>query len=115
MKVLGAALAFSLLAVSGASAQVPPPLSGTYQCIQNCSGPGLAYVTQNNWDLNLVNETGLPSRAWVDYPGHLYAESYRMGAVFNGATIQFDNGAVWTRYVPPPPPPPPPPRVRSRG
>jgi hypothetical protein len=115
MKVLGAALAISVLAVSGASAQVPQPLSGTYQCIQNCSGPGLAYVTQNNWDLNLVNEVGAPSRAWVDHPGHLYAESYRMGAVFNGPTIQFDNGAVWTRYVPPPPPPPPPPRLHSRG
>jgi hypothetical protein len=26
------------------------------------------------WDMNLVNEAGLPSRAWVDYPGHLWAE-----------------------------------------
>jgi hypothetical protein len=115
MKVLGAALAISVLGITAASAQVPQPLSGTYQCIQNCSGPGLAYVTQNGWDMNLVNEVGAPSRAWVDYPGHLYAESYRMGAVFNGPTIQFDNGAVWTRYVPPPPPPPPLPRVHSRG
>jgi hypothetical protein len=117
MKVFGAALAFSVLAIGSASAQVPPPLSGTYQCIQNCAGPGLAYVTQNGWDLNLVNEVGAPSRAWVDYPGHIYAEYYHEGAVFSpdGFRIQFDNGAVWQRFVPPPPPPPPPPRVRSRG
>jgi hypothetical protein len=117
MKVIGAALAFSVLAIGSASAQVPPPLSGTYQCIQNCAGPGLAYVTQNGWDLNLVNEVGAPSRAWVDYPGHIYAEYYHEGAVFSpdGFRIQFDNGAVWQRFVPLPPPPPPPPRVHSRG
>ncbi len=75
MKVLGAALAISVLTVGSASAQfLPPPLSGTYQCLQNCAGPGLAYVTQNRWDLNLTNEAGQPSRAWVDYPGHIYAE-----------------------------------------
>lgn len=117
MKVLAAALAFSVLAIGSASAQVPPPLSGTYQCIQNCAGPGLSYVTQNRWDLNLVDEVGRPSRAWIDYPGHLYAQSYDEGAVFSpdGLRIQFDNGVVWQRYVPLPPPPPPPPRIRSRG
>ncbi len=112
MKVLGAALAFSVLAIGSASAQVP--LSGTYQCIQNCAGPGLAYVTQNGWDLNLVDGAGAPSRAWIDYPGHLYAQYYHEGAVFSpdGFRIQFDNGAVWQRFVPPPPPPP---LVHSRG
>jgi len=26
-----------------------------------------AYVTQNGWDLNVVNEAGEPSRAWMDW------------------------------------------------
>jgi hypothetical protein len=113
MKMLGAVLAFSVLTATGASAQVP--LSGQFQCIQNCVGPGLAYVTQNGWDLNLVNEVGQPSRAWIDYPGHLWAEYWNEGAVFSpdGLRIQFDSGVVWQRFVPPPPPPPP--FVRSRG
>jgi hypothetical protein len=117
MKVLGAVLAFSLLGISAASAQAG--LSGPYQCIQNCKGPGLAHVAQgiNVWDLNLVNEVGEPSRAWIDYPGHIWADDWREGAIVSadGITIQFDNGAVWQRFLPPPPPPPPPPRIHSRG
>ena len=111
--VIGIAAA---LAGGGASAQ-SVDLTGTYQCIQMCRGDALAYVTQNGWDLNLTNEAGQPSRAWIDYPGHLYAESYNEGATFSpdGMRIQFDNGAVWQRYIPLPPPPPPPPRVHSRG
>ena len=49
-------------------------VSGQFQCIQGCAGglPGLAFVTQNGWDLNLVNELGQPTRAWVDWPGHIW-------------------------------------------
>ena len=48
-----------------------------------------------------VYGVGAPSRAWVDYPGHIYAEYYHEGAVFSpdGFRIQFDNGAVWQRFV----------------
>ena len=64
-----------------------------------------------------VNEVGEPSRGWIDYPGHIGADDWREGAIVSadGITIQFDNGAVWQRFVPPPPPPPPPPRIHSRG
>jgi hypothetical protein len=108
--MLGAVLAFSVLAATDASAQAL--LTGPYQCVQNCQGPGLANITQNEWDLNIVNEVGAPSRAWIDYPGHFWAERYNEGAIYSpdGLRIQFDNGAVWLRYVPPPPvllPPPP--------
>ena len=58
MKVLAALVAVSALGITPASSQVL--LSGQYHCIQNCSGPGFAYVTQNGWDLNLVNEVGQP-------------------------------------------------------
>jgi hypothetical protein len=110
MKMLGAVFAFSVLAATDASAQAL--LTGQYQCVQNCQGPGLAFVTQNLWDLNLVNEAGAPSRAWIDYPGHFWAEPWHVGAIYSpdGLRIQFDSGAVWLRYVPLPPPPPPPPR-----
>jgi len=112
MKLLLASFALLALMIGGAAAQVAF-LTGQYQCVQNCLGSGLAYVTQNGWDLNLVNEAGMPSRAWIDYQGHIWAQSWNMGAVYSpdGLRIQFDNGAVWQRYVPPPPPP----VVRRRG
>jgi hypothetical protein len=98
----------------GASAQQVLNLSGRFRCVQNCLGPGPAYVTQNGWDLNLVNEAGQPSRAWVDWPGHIWAEYWHEGAVYSpdGMAIQFDRGSVWVRDVAPPPPPPP---MRTRG
>jgi len=104
------ALAALPVVTTPASAQVPN-LSGPFQCIQNCQGSGVAIVTQNGWDLNLVNEIGTPSRAWVDWPGHIWAQTWNMGAVYSpdATTIQFDNGTVWRRYVPPPPP------LNSRG
>ena len=69
--VVGTLAVMSTLAVREASAQVHN-LSGPYQCIRNCAGPGTAFVTQNGWELNLVNEIGQPSRAWVDWPGHIW-------------------------------------------
>ena len=78
-------------------------VSGQFQCIQGCAGglPGLAFVTQNGWNLNLVNELGQPSRAWIDRPGHIWAQSWNEGAVYSpdGMTIQFDNGTVWRRNI----------------
>jgi hypothetical protein len=55
---------------------VGPGLSGQFQCIAGCVGvAGPAFVTQNGWDLNLVN------------------------ASTDGMTIQFDNGTVWAKSV----------------
>jgi len=113
MKMTVIALAaLSALLATDASAQVLN-LSGQYRCVQNCAGPGPAYVTQNGWDLNLVNEIGQASRAWVDWPGHIWARSWNQGAVYSpdGMTIQFDRGTVWQRDLGVPPPPP----VSTRG
>lgn len=91
-----------------APAPVPAPgqvlnLSGQFQCVDGCAGglPGTAFVTQNGWDLNLVNEVGQPSRAWIDRPGHIWAQNYNEGAVYSsdGMTIQFDNGTMWRRNI----------------
>jgi hypothetical protein len=103
-------IALGSIVATAASAQVLN-LSGPFQCVQGCRGPGTAIVTQNGWDLNLINEIGMPSRAWVDWPGHIWAQSWNMGALYSpdGMTIQFDNGSVWRRILPPPPP------LSSRG
>jgi hypothetical protein len=78
-------------------------LSGQFQCVQGCAGgvAGTTFVTQNGWDLNLVNEIGQPSRAWIDYPGHIWVRNWDEGAVYSpdGMTIQFDNGAVWSKSI----------------
>jgi hypothetical protein len=78
-------------------------LSGQFQCIQGCAGgaAGSAFVTQNGWDLNVVNEIGQPSRAWIDYPGHIWVQNWNEGAVYSPdqMTIQFDNGTVWSKNV----------------
>lgn len=104
------AVAVSVVLATSASAQFLN-LSGQYQCVQGCAaGPGAppAYVTQNGWDLNLVNEAGAASRAWIDWPGHIWAQAWQEGAIFSpdGSTIQFDRGSVWQRLVELPVPPP---------
>jgi hypothetical protein len=85
------------------SSGIGPGLSGQFRCIAGCAGglAGPAFVTQNGWDLNLVNEIGQPSRAWIDYPGHIWVQSWNEGAVYStdGMTIQFDNGTVWAKNV----------------
>jgi len=85
------------------SSGVGPGLSGQFRCVAGCAGglAGPAFVTQNGWDLNLVNEIGQPSRAWIDYPGHIWVRSWNEGAVYSadGMTIQFDNGTVWAKSV----------------
>jgi hypothetical protein len=112
---LAGAAAFAASA-SCASAQVLN-LSGQFQCVQGCVAAPVApaYVTQAEWQLNLVNEAGIPSRAWIDRPGHFWAEGWNEGAIYSpdGMTIQFDRGTVWQRIVALPLPPPPPP-IRPR-
>jgi len=85
------ALLTSFGAVSGASAQ-GVNLSGRWQCMAQCLGPpgGIAFITQYGWDLNVVNDVGLASRAWVDYPGHIWIDRANIGAIFSpdGFTLQ---------------------------
>ena len=79
-------------------------LTGKYRCVQEC-GPGLvghpAYVTQNEWDLNVLSQAGNSSRAWVDWfsPSRIWVENWNQGAVYSpdGMIIQFDRGMIWQR------------------
>ena len=114
--VLGAIAVSAALIATDASAQ-GVNLTGPYRCMQVCvaARPGdIAFVTQNGWELNLVNEAGQPSRGWVDYPGRIWIARANMGAIYSpdGMTIQFDNGTIWQRA--PEVPPGPPPRRRRR-
>jgi hypothetical protein len=108
MRTVLGALAMSAAVVADASAQ-GVNLTGPYQCVAGCAsaGPGLAFITQNGWELNLVNEVGQPSRGWVDYPGRLWIARANLGAIYSpdGMTIQFDNGTIWQRALEGPPPP----------
>lgn len=118
-KVLGIAAVAATLASTSASAQNVLNLSGRYLCVQLCA-TGIAgqpaFITQNGWNMNLVTEAGIPSRAWIDWPGHIWVDQFQEGAVYSpdGMTVQFDRGTVWQRDLGLPPPPPPPPRLHYR-
>ena len=116
MKALMSAIALSATVLASAASAQGVNLSGRWQCVASCLGPpgGFAYITQNGWDLNLLSEAGVASRAWIDYPGHIWVDRANLGAVYSpeGFALQFDNGTVWQRAPALPPPPPP---VRSRG
>lgn len=97
------------MVASGASAQ-SVNLTGVYRCTQMCRGDLPAYVTQNGTELNILNESGVASRAWPDWfspANRLWIDAFNFGAVYSpdGLTIQFDNGTIWQRDIPPPPPP----------
>jgi len=102
--------AVAALTATEASAQ-SADLTGTYRCIQMCRGDLPAYITQNGPELNLLTEAAVPSRAWPDwfYPAsRIWIDAFNFGAVYSpdGMLIQFDNGTIWQRDVPPPPVPP---------
>jgi hypothetical protein len=102
--VIAVVAALSTFGASSGHAQWAD-LNGQYRCVENCLGPGYAFITQQGWDMNMVNEAGRPTRAWVDYPGHIWAENWGEGAYFSpdGLTVQFDSGSVWHRIIPAPP------------
>jgi hypothetical protein len=111
--VFGAIAMATVVVATDASAQYIN-LTGRYRCVANCIAPpgSFAFITQNGWDLNVVNDVGEPSRAWLDHPGRIWIERANQGAVYSpdGFTIQFDRGTIWERA--PELPPPPPPRYR---
>ncbi len=93
------------LAINSASAQPAASLTGAYRCMHGCA-PGFigerAFITQNGWDLNIVTESGVPMRAWLDRyspTNRIWVETLHQSAVYSsdGMTIQFDHGTVWDR------------------
>jgi hypothetical protein len=112
MKTVLAALALSVTLTAFSASAQGVNLTGAWQCVALCFGPpgGIAFITQYDWDLNVL--AGVPSRAWIDHPGHIWFEIGRQGAIYSpdGLTIQFNSGTIWQRALEVPPPP-----LRSRG
>jgi hypothetical protein len=108
--VLSAFAMSAALVATDASAQ-GVNLTGRYLCVELCTA-GLqgqfAFITQNGWELNVVNDAGEASRGWVDYPGRIWIQSANQGAIYSpdGFTIQFDRGTIWQRALEVLPPPP---------
>ena len=81
------------LVASDVSAQVQGvDLNGRWRCVAQCLGaPGsFGFITQNGWELNLVNDAGQASRGWVDYPGRIWILQANQGAIYSpdGLRIQ---------------------------
>src|SRR5438093_12749122 len=73
------------LIATNASAQVQGvDLNGRYECVLMCAGAtgGPAFITQNGWELNILNDVGEPSRAWVNYPGRIWVDRANQGAIY---------------------------------
>jgi hypothetical protein len=103
------AMAAALIATDASAQGVN--LTGRYRCMELCVAPqpgAFAFITQNAWELNVVNDAGQASRGWVDYPGRIWIQQANQGAVYSpdGLIIQFDRGTVWQRAVELRPPPP---------
>jgi hypothetical protein len=107
--VLSAIAMSAALVATDASAQ-GVNLTGQYVCVAMCSGlqGQFAYITQNGSELNVVNDAGEASRAWIDYPGRIWIDRANEGAIYSpdGMTVQFDRGTIWQRAVVVLPPPP---------
>ncbi|RAI44670.1 hypothetical protein [Rhodoplanes roseus] len=108
-RIMTAVAVATALTATGAAAQVQGvDLNGRWQCVANClGGPGsFAFITQYGTQLNVINDGGIPSSGWVEYPGRIWIAGAWQGAVYSpdGLTIQFDRGTVWQRPLEPPPP-----------
>lgn len=115
MKIVLAAFALSATLIASPAFAQDVNLTGRWQCVAMCAGApgGFAFITQNGWNLNILNDQGIPSRAWVDYPGHIWVDRAQEGAIYSpdGYTLQFYHGTIWQRAPEGPPPPP----LGSRG
>src|SRR5262245_106716 len=83
-KGLATIAVLTTLLATNASAQVQGvDLNGRYQCVLLCLGaPGNpAFITQYGWELNILNDVGEPSRAWVNYPGRIWVDRANEGAI----------------------------------
>jgi len=103
----GFAMAISFIATAASAQVADVDLNGPWRCVAQCLGPtgSAAFITQNGSQLNIVNDAGQASRAWIDYPGRIWIANADQGAIYSpdGSRIQFDGGTLWVRPLGPPP------------
>jgi hypothetical protein len=109
MRVLASAFAMATALIATDASAQDVDLTGRYRCLELCVAPqpgAFAFITQNGWEMNIVNDAGQASRAWIDYPGRIWIQAANQGAVYSpdGLIIQFDRGTVWQRAPEAPPP-----------
>jgi len=108
MRALPLAIGVMAAFAAGSASAQSINLTGVFTCIQMCRGSLPAYVTQNGPELNLLTEAGVASRAWPDWyapANRIWVDAFDESAVYSpdGMLIQFDNGTIWQRNLPPPP------------
>ncbi|HET7885973.1 MAG TPA: hypothetical protein VFL62_07090 [Bradyrhizobium sp.] len=109
MKLMSLALGLAAACVATAASAQTVNLTGTYRCIQMCRDGAIGaptFVTQNGDAVNFTTETGESFRAWPDWnapASRLWIEAKSESAVYSpdGMRIQFDDGRVWQRELPP--------------
>ena len=65
--ILSAVVVMAGLVATDASAQ-SVNLTGRWQCVASCVAPpgSFAFITQNGWEINMVSDMGVASRAWFN-------------------------------------------------
>ncbi|MDE1935732.1 hypothetical protein [Bradyrhizobium sp.] len=109
MKRIALALGIAAACFATAASAETVNLTGTYRCIQMCRDGMIGapvFVTQNGDSVNLTTETGATYHAWPDWnapASRLWIDAKNESAVYSpdGMRIQFDDGRVWQRALPP--------------
>jgi hypothetical protein len=109
MRHLSLVIGLAAACVASAASAQPLNLTGNYRCIQMCRDGNIGaptFITQNGDTMNLVTETGESYRAWPDWSApdsRIWIDARNESAVYSpdGIRIQFDDGRVWQRDLPP--------------
>lgn len=90
---------FALFATDASAQEIN--LTGRYRCVHMCHPPNRsAYITQNGWELNLINEAGQPARGhieWFTAGRRIWIFDWQEHALVypDQLLIQFENGSIW--------------------
>ena len=92
--ILSAVAVMAGLVATDASAQ-SVNLTGRWQCVASCAAPpgNFAFITQNGWEINMVSDMGVASRAWFNWLGRIWVERANEGAIIPPTVLRFSSTA----------------------